>query len=227
MSDRMELDDDRDAVEQGTSTGEASTGDDGQRRQPKQERVDLTKLDEFKAWQANADRRVAAAEYAANQAGQRAAQLEQTYHQQLMAGMNDQQKIVYENRLLKQQMTEVQRQRELDAFAIQRQRDLEEIVRETGIAIEEIESAPNVHVAWQIGNKFFKEKGPGKRSRNQEDDIDLDDADDTVDLGGGKPSGKASGYQKQYDEYRKSFDFDKAFEVMAKSARAGVTIREW
>lgn len=221
MATPQELDQDGMGVEHDTSQGEvASTAQDNQARQP--EKVDLSKLEEFKAWQASADRRVAMAEQAAQQAAMRAAELERQYHEQQMRQLDGEDKVLYQNQLLQRQLAEIQRQRDLDAYAIQRQRDLEEIVRETGVPMEQIQGLPNVHEAWAVGNRFLKEQ-----TKRQTSETPYRQPNDNVDIGGGKPMGKAAALQAEYDEARKSYNLRAQLEVMAKADGQNIKIKEW
>lgn len=232
MPSNMELDDVRDDVDDITSEGDdGSTNQDEQGRQttgnwqsdPKYRELQ-SKQDRMLAQEKKARERAEAAAY---QASQRVSQMEQRLQQLEMRGLEGEELLVAQNRLLQAQLQEVARQRDLDAFAIQRQRDLDDIVRATGVPIEEIEDAPNVHAAWQKGFEW-REKETGVRSSRAQREAEIERiADDRVDMGAGKPTGKSSAWQTKYDKARENYEFTEALEIMADAERRGVTIREW
>lgn len=216
-----ELDNVQDGVENGTSTGEAaSTATPEQGRQ-----TDWNQDPKFKEWQSKADKRISQAERMAAEERNARLQLEQQYHQDRMNTLPDGDKVLYQNQLLTRQLQELQRQRDLDAYAIQRQRDLDDIIRKTGVPLEQIENASNVHEAWQIGYDFREKNGTGQRS-TREEEIERR-ADNTVDIGGGKATGKSAVIQAKYDTARKQYDMRGQFEAMAEADAAGVAITEW
>lgn len=191
---------------------------------------------EYQRMQSQRDKAVAAAQRAAYEAEQRAAQLEAQFHQMRMSSMSEQEQLAYQNQLLQAQLQQERRQRELDAFAIQRDRDLKEIARKTGIPLEQIENAPDVHAAWSIAidwkeNQRYGKKKKATRQRDEYfediDDTDEDEVDDTVDVGGGKASSRSTTLQQEYDKHRKSFNLKGQLEAMAKADRYGITLNEW
>jgi hypothetical protein len=220
----MELDQELDevggGVEHGTSTGEATTAPTTPNRQPK---VNLNEIEEFKKWQSAADRRVEDAARRAYEAEQRAAALEQSFHQNAMSQLEGAERVAYENNLLRKNLENIQRQRDLDAYAIQRQRDLQEIASKTGAPLEAIEDAPNVHVAWA---RAYEYAAQNNKPKPREEEI-AERANDNVDIGGGRPRGKASALQEEYNKHRKAYDLGKQLEVMARADREGVAIDEW
>lgn len=218
----MEFEKTPDGVEQGTSTGEAtSTAKVESTGQP-----EVIKQEDFRKWQSNADRRIAQAERLAQENAMRAQQFEQAFHQQQLQGLDANGKVAYENQLLQRQLQELQRQRDLDAYAMQRQRDLDDIVRKTGVPLDMIENANNVHEAWQIGYDYREKNGTGQRQVSRQEEI-LAKTDNTVDIGGGKAQGKVAVIQEKYDAARRLYNMKEQLEAMAEADAAGVTIKEW
>jgi hypothetical protein len=204
-----------DGVGEGTSTGGAeSTASEQQGRQS-----DVVKAEDFRKYQSNADRRISNAERVAQENAQRAAAYEQQLIDIRMQGLDDGGKLAYQNQLLQRQLGEIQRQRDLDVYAMQRQRDLDDIVKKTGVPLDKIENASNVHEAWQIGYDFKEQSGRSGESGRK--------ADNTVDIGGGKATGKAAIFQSKYDAARKDYDMIGQFKAMAEADEAGVEIKEW
>ncbi len=190
----------------------------------------------FREWKSGLQSQISAAERRAIEAEQRNAALESQYHQDRMASMTEAQAIAYQNGLLQKQLQQVQRERDLDAYAIQRQRDLQDIVRKTGVPIEVIEKAPNVHEAWQLGYDYKDSQAakgkPVPKRRDDDDDEEEEVAprrrvNDTVDLASGKPRSKAAALQAQYDKHREAYNVRQQLEIMAKADELGIELREW
>lgn len=224
MAKDMELDDVQDEVEDVTSTGEdSSTNQNGKVRQPTNWQDDP----EYRRQQSKRDRELAQARNAAAQAAAEARQLREWVEQNSMRGLEGEELALARNRQLEQKLAEVMRQRDLDAFAIQRQRDLQDIVNATGIPIEEIEDANNVHEAWQKGFAY-RDKETGTRTSKAQRQQEMDDAvDDRVDVGQGKAKNAAAALQAKYDKAREDYDMGRTIAIMDEASRKGVAIREW
>jgi hypothetical protein len=215
METDKELDEGSEGV--GTSTGESSTAQTQPNRQP-----NWNEDPKFREWQSKMDQREADAKRLAYENAQRAQQLENQIIQMQMSGLDDEGKLAYQNQLLQKQLVDIQKQRDLDAYAMQRRRDLEDIAAKTGAPIEVFEDAPSVHHAWQ---KAYEYASKGKKP-SREEEIQRT-ANDNVDIGGGRPRGKSATLQAEYDAARKSYDIRKQLEAMAKADQQGVTINEW
>lgn len=226
MPTKSELDEILEGVDEAEAT---PTAQEGKNRQPNWD--DDPK---FREWKSGLQSQISAAERRAIEAEQRAAALEAQTHQDRMANMTEAQAIAYQNGLLQKELQRIQRERDLDAYAIQRQRDLQDIVRKTGVPIEKIENAPNVHEAWQIGYDYKDEQAlKGKSVPKSRDEDEEEEAtprrrvNDVVDTGGGKPRSKAAALQAEYDKHRAAYNVRQQLEIMAKADELGVTIREW
>lgn len=193
-----------------------------QERQP----VDLTKLDEFKKWQSAADSRDAYNRQMAYEAQQRAANLEQQFHQMRMQGMDKEQQLEYQNQLLQNQLAEVGRQRELDQLAFTRQRDMEEIATKTGVSFEELRQFNNAHDAWRYAvDKAQPTKGAKAAPKAEALDAEVPD---NVDLGSGKPVEAGSKYHNEWKRAKnETFDMRGMWEAEEKALKAGVDISKW
>lgn len=223
MSDdlELELDNDFDAVEAArNANAEAKpTGQEDGSRQP---RPNLDEFPEFREWKSRADSRDWQRQQEITQVSQRAAQMEQELHNIRMQGMDEVQQYAYQNQLLQQQIANLNRARELDAFAIQRQRDLEEIAHSTGIPIEQLYGARDTHEAWKIGYKHQSENGNRRQASGDERA-----PNDTVDVGGGRPSSAQARLQAEYDKAAKNYDMQRMMEVMSVAGNKGIAINEW
>jgi len=216
MSDQQELDAVQDG-DAGTSTGEAqSSAKPTTSRQP-----NWNEDPGFREYQSKQDQRISMAERRAQEAERRAAYIEQQVHETRMQGMDEAQKLAYSNQLLQQQLAEMQRQRDLDAYAIQRQRDLDEIARKTGVPVKEIEDAANVHDAWAKAYDWREANGKGRLA-----DATAPRTNDTVDLGGGKVTSKSAALQAKYEAAVDSYDLRKQLEIMAEADSAGISLDE-
>lgn len=234
MVDEVELDyDDDDVVDyDGTShEGEAESTDKPRNaRQPK--KVNLDELDEFRAWKSKSDQRVAQAERAAAQAAQRAQELERQFHEARMGSMDDADRIAYERDMLKRQIAEIEQQRAYDFQLFQWNQSLKEISEETGIDIEQLEEAKDIHDAWRMGRKFEKSQGGKTRKTSRYDELDEDEEEDEprrpvdnrVALGDGKPQGKAGRIQVEYNKALEQYDYDGMLAAEEKAIRAGISL---
>lgn len=220
MSTDMDLDEVGQGVDEGTSQGEATT------TQAKPQRTTTNWQDDpkYREQQSKRDRELAQAQRAAFEAQQYAAQVEAQFHQTRMAGLEGEDRLVYQNQLLQKQLADQQRQRDLDAYALQRENDLREVARRTGVPMDELTDVRDVHEAWSKGWDYYETKSKSG-GRNQEQE-----ADDSVDLGSqGRPpnSTKAAKIQAKYDEARKQYDVKGQLEAMAQADGEGVTLKEW
>ena len=222
MSDDLELGRDDEGFADGTPTGEAAIP----QAPPPRQTTNWQDDPAFREQQARRDREIALAQKAAFDAQQYAANLEAQMHNRNLAGLEGEERVMYQNQLLQQRLEEVQRQRDLDAFAIQRQRDLQEISYKTGAPLNMIENASSSYEAWNLAYDW-KEKNSSKESVRRRE-IERD-ADDNVDIGSSKPHGnsKAAKIQAKYDEARKAYNVKGQFEAMAEADGEGVTIKEW
>lgn len=209
------------AVEDGTSQGEAATTGESANRQP--EKIDLSKLPEFQSYQSGVDRRMGEMQQRVQFEAHQRAQLEEQLHSIRMQGMDEQQQLAYQNQLLQRQMQELQRQRDLDILAIQRQRDLEEIVSTTGIPWDKLEGVPNIHEAWRRGQQHQKTvQMVGGQQPSPERQVD-----DRVDVAGSKPRSTTERIQQKYNDAKKAYNLDGILEAMAEASDKGFTINEW
>lgn len=174
----------------------------------------------FRELQSKMDQRLSYAERRAQEEAQQRQYLEQQIHEMRMQGMDESQKLMYQNQLLQQQLVSTQRQRDLDALAIQRQRDLDDISRKTGAPVSALEDSPTVHDAWQRAYDW-REKNAGTAAAPSKP------VNDVVDMGGGKPTTTSSRLQAKYDEARKAYNIREQLEAMAEADAEGVTLKEW
>ena len=194
-----------------------------QTRQP----VDLTQFPEFRSWQSSADARVAQAQRAAQEAQQQARALQAQWHQERMQGMDEAQRIVYENNLLRQQLQEQAQQRELEQYAYTRARDIDEIHRSTGVAKEELEKFPTVHDAWAYAVNQMA-KSPAKTAAVAKAQAAEAETPDPVDIGAGKAVDPATKlYNEWKDAVTKEYDMTKAMRLEEKALKAGIDISTW
>jgi hypothetical protein len=210
-----------DATSQGESQPVVSSE---QERQP----VDLTKLDEFKKWQSEQDRKNAQRDSYYQQqlrAEQQArAQLEQQFHQVRMQGLDESGQLAYQNQLLQQQLAELARQRELDQYAYTRQRDLEDISRKTGVPFEKISGFNTAHEAWDFAVEEMKKTPTPAGAKAQQDA----ETPDPVNIGGNKTKDTASElYREWNDAMTKDYDMGKAMRLEDKAIRAGIDPQGW
>lgn len=199
-----------------------------QERQP----VDLTKLEEFRSWQSEQDRKNAQRDaYYQSQlrdAAARQAAFEQQVHQMRMQGMDKEQQLEYSNQLLQSQLAELARQRELDQYAFTRQRDLEDISKKTGVSFEKLAGFNTAHEAWDFAVEEMKKSSPttGKPTPKRAD-IDAEEPD-PVDIGNNKPTDAASKLYYEWNEaMTKDFDMGKAMRLEDKAIKAGFDPTDW
>jgi hypothetical protein len=221
MSTNADLEQGGSGVGGGTSTGEAATTNQGQ---PNRQSSNWQDDPKYRELQAERDAREAALAKQVWESQQQMNQMKYAIQQMQLQGLEGEQLLAAQLQLTQQQLAEVQRERDLAAFAVQRQRDLEDIVRRTGVPMKDIENAPNVHVAWQIGADYKDKSGKGAAQATEDS---TRQPNDDVDVGGGKPMGKSAALQSEYDAARKDFNFSKTLEAMAKASQQGVTLREW
>lgn len=222
MSDAMELERDYTSGEETTSPGgvPAETGDG--KRQP----VDLTQFEEFRRAQSKFQKQISELEYRLALQAQETNQYRQQLTQQQLAGMDDTERLAYERDMLARQLQEVERQRQLDAFAMQRQRDFEDIHRRTGVPVEELEAAKDVHEAWLIADEYRAKNSSRSSKTTAQESAPARVTDDRVDLGRGKPPTPESDLQRKYDAAAADYNLRGMLEAAEEARLRGVQIKK-
>ncbi len=219
MSTNMDLDEVGQGVDEGTSQGEATTT----QAQPQRTTTNWQDDPKYREQQSKRDRELAQAQRAAFEAQQYAASVEAQFHATRMAGLEGEDRLVYQNQLLQKQLADQQRQRDLDAYAMQRDNDLREVSRRTGAPMEDLQGSRDVHEAWTMGWDYYENNQKSRRAK-------VEDVDDTVDIGSsGRPvsNSKTSKLQAKYDDARKQYNVKAQLEAMAEADGEGVTLKEW
>lgn len=214
-----ELDDDLQEEQSESTTRER---DEQQPKSKKQAKPNWNDDPEFVRQRAEMQRRAAQAENYAREAADRARHFEQQLRQIQLSGMDDSQRALAERDMMAQQLQEIQRQRDLEAFAMERDRDLREMSEETGMPYEELAEQAydkSNHQMWKIARKWERdnrEESVGKNTRQP---------DDRVDMGsGGKPKTSQQRFQAKYDDAKKLYNYKDMVRLEEEAHKAGVTI---
>jgi len=213
LSDLLELNEQDLGVESGTSQGESDSIANPSERQPAK-----TNLDDdanFRKWKSAADKRDAQAQQTIRTLQQQTDAYNARLRAIEMEGLDDVGKVAYENRMLKQAIAD------RDAEENRRYAEyvwtslMDEVHREHGIPLEELEDAKDSNDLWRLGRKYERENGkvPGSGSKT----------DNRVALGGGSKSSNAETSIRQ--EYRTALsnnDWAGMSAAKDKAARAGI-----
>ena len=225
MSDPLDLGQGLDGND-GTSTGDAPLTEESPNRQPVRWQDDPA----YRKRQAETDRAVAQAQRENYELRQRLSQVESNVHRTAMSGLDREGQLAYENQLYQQQLDEIKRERDLQAYAIQVKADIDDIVKATGIPRDELEDALNnqqgftVHHAWKMGNDYLAKNGKGNRKLTREEEIERD-ADDRVDVGtSSKPRSASGKLLERWKTARKNYDQREQIRIMAEADDAGVEL---
>lgn len=219
------------AVDEGASTeAAASTGEHTEGRQPEAPKgvpsVNLDDLPQFRQWKSQADKRDELNRRALLERDQRLQSIEQQLHEQRMAGMDAEQRLQYENQILKQTIAKTEQQRQLDFLAWQRDRDINSVATALGLDRGEVEAAlpagADSFVLWETAYSLQQKKGGKAPPRSDQ----VRQVANTVDLGGGPPASATNKYQQMYDDAKKSYDAGAMIDAMAAAAGEGIRLRE-
>lgn len=229
MADEKELIEAADAASQEAAPDGASqeAGDEGQDRQlDLQQEIDLDSLPAFRKWKSQMDKRLAQMEKSMSASERRAYEAEQRLHQQRMEGMSELERANYQVQYLQEQLQQMQRLRELDAFAFQKEQDIRHVAAKKGLSYEELAEAlpqdANAMVLWEIAEEMASRKQAEAKDKPVRKAAQ---PNNKVDLGGGKPAPKVNEYQAAYDAARKEFDVNKMLQVKEEALRQGVFVR--
>lgn len=215
---------------------DGSTDSEGQNRQPQEQagqgldlsRVNLDDVPAFRKWKSESDKRIEAARQASLASEQRIAEMERAFHEQRMAGMDAQQRIEYENQLLRQQLAGEQQARRVLEFDRLRERDIAAVSKKLKIDPDELRDAlpqgADAFVLWDTATELATKKASGQAPKDRPRQVSQ--RDNTVDLGGGPASGATNKYQAMYDKAVKDGDVLALIDAMAAAGQAGVTLRE-
>lgn len=225
-------------LEQDVAVVGEPTDDSAEVRQPqeqgKDQGLDFSKLNlddvpQFRAWKSARDKEAEAARQALIQSNQRLSAIEQQFHEAQMAGMDAQQRLEYQNRLLQQEIQNERQLRQVMEFDVMRKRDILAVAKRKGLDPDELESAlpkgADSFVLWETAESLSEQKGKSKQAP-QAKTQPVREVDNTVDLGGA-PSGTATNkYQEMYDKAVKNGSVLDMIDAMAAAGRAGVALRE-
>lgn len=207
----------------------APTGDKPVARQPEeseQKEINLDELPSFRKYKSQSDKREAELRRQYAETQRALDQLQGQLHQQRVQGMDDTQRLAYENQLLKQQIQETERKRQLDYMAFQRDRDITEVAAELGVdrdVLEEsLEPGDDSFALWKKAHRLQQTgretKAPPKAQASQSR------VDSKVDLGVGSPVGATNKYRQLYEKAMHDGDFGAMIEAVAAAAEAGTPL---
>lgn len=187
--------------------------------------------EDFRKFQANADRRyeqarqeAAAARAAAQQYQQQLAQFSQQWEAQQLAAMPEEQRPLFENQRLRQTLQQMQAQQQQAQVEQMRWQAMQQMVAEAAeegvkVTIDELSQHPNPDAAWRyVLKKGLQGNKAAQAARQQKRE------DNSVDLGGGAPVSNKSDLQTKYDKALKRNDAKAMLDAMYDAAAAGVEL---
>lgn len=216
MSDELDK-----AVADGDST--ESTGATGEGRQS-EGRVNLDDFPEFRRWKSEQDKRLAQMERQAQEATRRAAQIEQQRQQDIMAQMDDVERLRYQNKLYEQQLVEAEKRRQQDIVNWQKSQDIANVAQKLGLDRSELEQAlpenADSYVLWEIALDMREKRvGPVVREREA-----ARAATEQVHVPTGQKPPTKNKWEVMRDEAIKNSDVSKYLDAIAGAARDGIVI---
>jgi hypothetical protein len=188
--------------------------------------VDLTQSPEFRKWQSERDRTEGQMRQQMTALQQRAQELEQQQYQLATAGMDEPEKAVYENRVLRQQMNQLQAQ--MQAAQVQGELGawMEKQLAAGGLTRDEAPDPKEFSSPW-AWSVAAQEKAIAKARAEAEAKFRKQQKEErreatTVDTGTGAPTGGERGrLQEQYDKLKGTGRLGDALEIKRKLAALG------
>lgn len=188
--------------------------------------------EDFRKYQANADRRYESARKEAEAARQQAQQLQQQlqsfttqWEQQQYQALPEEQRPHFENQRLRSQMQILQQQMQqsqIEQMKWQALRQMQQQAAEDGVnvTIDELADQPNPDAAWRYIVKKSLTSSPARQQARQEKA-----EANAVDLGGGPSITPASDYQNKYDRAAKNMNAKEMLDILYDATAAGVELK--
>lgn len=185
---------------------------------------------QFREYQANFDRRYEQQRQEATRAQQQAqqlqnqlAQMQAQWQQQQLAALPEEQRPIFENQQLRQQLQVLQQRVQFDEMKSSALRLMQQEAKDLGIAVslDELSQQPNADDAW----RFVLRKGASTWQNPQQTQQRQEKREaNAVDLGGGAAVTPATEHQARYDRALKTSDAKGMLDAMYDAMAAGVEL---
>lgn len=144
-----------------------------------------------------------------------------------MEGMDEVQRKDYMIQLLQQQLNEVSHREQLRDYAQKKDADIRRIAAKKGLSYDELADAlpegANIGDLYETADRLVEAKSRTAQKRSTPKPADQ--ANNQVDIGGGKPVGEAQRLQQRLDTARKNKMGLAVFDIYAEAASKGIELK--